>query len=313
MELRRNLTIRLVWPFNPYRKSVILRISEAHDLGESGESRFDLYEKTKTLSAAPPDVLRVNEKNLREHYIVNVCGVIITSNYKTDGIYLPAEDRRTYVAWSELTKEDFSQGYWNKLWEWYANGGIEHVVAYLAKLDISAFDPKAPPPKTQAFFDIVDANRAPELSELADVLDKMGTKIGADGKPEIVRPDATTLAAIMGSANGDIYDWLDDRKNRRAIPHRMEKCGYAPLRNDGADDGLWKVNGARQVIYTRSDLPLPDRFKAARILIKTAAASDVLHGQSRKSPRVQKVPKVPQQQGKTGVRFEAAGGKNGQK
>lgn len=291
-------------PFNGYRKSVILRISEARDLGESSKSRYDAYETMKTLSAAPPDVLRVNEKNLREHYIVNVCGIIITSNYKTDGIYLPPDDRRTYVAWSDLVKGDFSPGYWKKLWRWYAKGGIEHVIAYLAKLDISAFDPKAPPPKTQAFWDIVDANRAPELSELADVLDKMEN------------PAATTLAAILGTANGDIYEWLDDRKNRRAIPHRMEKCGYAPLRNDVADDGLWKVNGARQVIYTRSDLPLPDRFKAARILIKAAAASNAQNGaprppQVRQGPLVR--PKMQQQQGKTGVRFVAPAGKNGQK
>ena len=38
----------------------------------------------------------------------NVCGVIITTNYKTNGIYLPAEDRRHYVAWSNLNERRFS-------------------------------------------------------------------------------------------------------------------------------------------------------------------------------------------------------------
>jgi len=33
--------------------------------------------------------------------------VIITTNHKTDGIYLPADDRRHMVAWSNLTKDDF--------------------------------------------------------------------------------------------------------------------------------------------------------------------------------------------------------------
>ena len=37
--------------------------------------------------------------------------------------------------------------------------------SYLAELDISGFDPKAPPPKTPAFWDIVDAGRAPEDAE----------------------------------------------------------------------------------------------------------------------------------------------------
>jgi hypothetical protein len=78
------------------------------------------------------------------------------------------------VAWSDLAKEDFSSNYWAKLWGWYAKGGDRHLAAYLAQLDISAFDPKAPPPKTAAFWDIVDANRAPEDAELADALDRLG-------------------------------------------------------------------------------------------------------------------------------------------
>jgi hypothetical protein len=72
------------------------------------------------------------------------------------------DDRRHYVAWSDLTKNDFSQDYWNQIWDWYADGGIGHVAAYLRGLDISDFDPKAPPPKTAAWWAIVDVNRAPE-------------------------------------------------------------------------------------------------------------------------------------------------------
>ena len=114
-------------------------------------------------------MLRVDEKHLREHYVFNCLGFLITTNHKTDGIYLPADDRRHYVAWSNRTKEDFTPDYWNELWGWYDDGGFEHVAAYLAELDISGFDPKAPPPKTSAFWDIVNANRAPEDAELADV------------------------------------------------------------------------------------------------------------------------------------------------
>ena len=144
--------------FNGYVKSIILRINEARDLGEA--NRFDFYDHTKIYAAAPPDVLRANEKYLREHYVFNVLGLILTTNHKTDGIYLPAEDRRHYVAWSTHTKEEFSPQYWQELWGWYYTGGFEHVAAYLTELDLSDFDPKAPPPKTAAFWDIVNANRA---------------------------------------------------------------------------------------------------------------------------------------------------------
>ena len=57
--------------FNGFLKSVVLRISEAKDMGEF--DRFTFYDHMKTLLAAPPDVLRVDEKNLREHDVFNVC------------------------------------------------------------------------------------------------------------------------------------------------------------------------------------------------------------------------------------------------
>ena len=70
-------------PFNDFAKSVILRVNEGRDLGEI--DRFKFYDHTKSYAAAPPDVLRVNEKHLREYYVFNVIGLIITTNYKTDG------------------------------------------------------------------------------------------------------------------------------------------------------------------------------------------------------------------------------------
>lgn len=242
----------LVGRFNGYVKSVLLRVSEARDLGEI--NRYAFYEHMKTLIAAPPDVLRCDEKNLREHAVMNVCGVLITTNHKMDGIYLPSDDRRHYVAWSDLTKDDFADDYWRDLWAWYASGGLGHVAAYLTQFDLSGFDPKAPPHKTAAFYDIVDANRAPEEAELSDIFDSLEN------------PDAVTLDRIASKATGDIRDWLRDRKNRRAIPHRLEKCGYVAVRA-ATQAGLWIINGTRQVVYARSCLPLNDQLKAAQELV----------------------------------------------
>jgi hypothetical protein len=39
-----------------------------------------------------PDVLSVDEKNLREYYVPNITGVVITSNHRLDGD-LPAGRR----------------------------------------------------------------------------------------------------------------------------------------------------------------------------------------------------------------------------
>jgi hypothetical protein len=223
-------------------------VSEARDLGDV--DRYSFYDHMKVYTAAPPDVLRCNEKHIREYSVMNVCGVVITSNHKQDGIYLPADDRRHYVAWSDLSKEDFPPEYWNRMYRWYADGGLGHVTAYLAQLNLSDFDPKAPPPKTAAFHDIVDANRALEDSELADVMDILGN------------PNAVTLAMLVPKATESFAHWLQDRKNRRQIPHRLEAAGYAVVRNPDAKDGLWKVFGRRGAVYARRDLSVRDRLAA---------------------------------------------------
>ena len=165
--------------YNDYMRCVVLRISEAHDLGDV--SRYAFYDRMKTILATPPDVIRVNGKYIPQHYVVNVAGVIYTTNHRFDGVYLPADDRRTYVAWSEILKDDFVDGFWPSLWGWYRAGGLEDVVAYLAEYDLSKFDPKAPPRKTDAFWQIVSVGAAPEESELADVLDALGQKEKARG------------------------------------------------------------------------------------------------------------------------------------
>jgi hypothetical protein len=244
----------LLGRFNGFVKSVILRVSEARDLGDV--NRFSFYDHMKIYTAAPPDVLRVDEKNLREHSVLNCCGVIITTNHKADGIYLPADDRRHYVAWSDAAKEDFVADYWPKLWGWYESGGYAHIAAYLAGFDIAAFDPKAPPPKTPAFWDIVDSNRASEDAELADVLDRLGN------------PNVTTLARVQSESVGEFQIWIRDRRNRRQLPYRFERCGYVPVRNEAAKDGLWVINKARQVVYALASLSLRDRLDAAERLAR---------------------------------------------
>lgn len=239
----------IVGRFNGFVKSVILRVSEARDLGDV--DRYSFYDHMKVYTAAPPDVLRCDEKNRLEYSVFNVCGVILTTNHKTAGIFLPPDDRRHFVAWSELDASDFTPVYWDFLYRWYEEEGYGHVAAYLASLDLSDFNPKAPPEKTPAFWDIVDANRAPEDAELADVLEALGN------------PDAVTLARIAGKAPESLSDWLIDRRNSRNVPHRMEAAGYVRVRNESARDGLWVIDGKRQAVYAKKEYDPRERIAAA--------------------------------------------------
>jgi hypothetical protein len=240
--------------FDPWLQTSILRINEAHDFGDK---RFSFYDRSKEWMAAPPETLNIHDKNIREWTIFNLVGVIISTNHKTDGIYLPREDRRHYVAWSDAEPE--SEEYFRELANWYDDGGLEHAAAYLATLDLSGFDPFAPPVKTEAFWAIVNANETQEDSELADALDAMK------------RPEAVTVAQIKQVAARDgleLFGWLEDHRNRRAIPHRMERNGYSPVYNDADKrDGQWKIGGKRQVIYAQTRLNVRERSEAVRKLI----------------------------------------------
>ena len=237
--------------FNSFVKSTILRINEARDLGEV--DRFKFYDHLKTYAVTPPDVLRVDEKHLREQYAFNRMGIIISTNYRTDGIYLSAQDRRHYVAWSEARKADFPVDYFNDMWKWFDDGGAGHVIAHLHALDLSDFDPKLPPPKTEAWQTIVSAHYAPEAAELTDTIDKLGN------------PAAFIINDLVSQSPS--LDWLYDPKSRRIVPHRLEDCGYIRVSNPGSIQGLWKVKGKSCAIYARKELSVADRLKAARALV----------------------------------------------
>jgi hypothetical protein len=78
-------------------------------------------------------------------------------------------------------------------------------------------------------------------------------------------PDAITLSDIISQAPPfEFRDWLQDRKNRTKIPHRLEACGYVPVRNKDAKDGLWKIKEKRQVIYVKATLSIREQLQAAR-------------------------------------------------
>ena len=159
--------------YNDFMRSVVLRVSEARDLGDI--NRYAFYESMKTITAAPPDVTRVNGKYIPQHYVVNVTGVILTTNYPQDGLDLPPDDRWHYIAGNGgATKDDFVADFWPEFWAWYRAGGLADVVAYLSTYDLTGFDPKKPPEKTEAFWRMVDGGMAPEVPERRDVLDRLG-------------------------------------------------------------------------------------------------------------------------------------------
>ena len=241
---------------NDFMQAVVLRVSEARDLGDI--DRYKFYEATKTMTAAPPDMVRVNTKYVPQFYIPNVAGVIFTTNYGYDGLFLPPDDRRHYVAGTELTRADFDEAYFNDIWRWYTyGGGLADVGAYLAAYDLAGFDAKAPPVKTAAFWRMVDAGRASEEPEFRDALEKAGGG---------TMPSVVTLLTIQAHASFELTAWIQQPKNRRNASRRMESIGYEVVRNADREDGLWRLGGRPQIVYGLRSLSAQLRYRAAEDL-----------------------------------------------
>ena len=113
---------------NAHGKSVILRISEARDLGDV--DRFKFYDHMKTLCAAPPDVLRIDEKHFRQYYAFNCCGVVITTNYKTDALFLPADDPQLCRLEQSEKRKISRTPFGTIVGLGHRGGGLRHVAAH---------------------------------------------------------------------------------------------------------------------------------------------------------------------------------------
>ncbi len=90
------------------------------------------------------------------------------------------------------------------------------------------------------------------------------------------------MAQVIGalSDEGPLRAFLTDRANRGKIATRFAACGYKPIRNADAQDGLWKVGTARVVIYVATGLADADRTAAARRIVETSSKRRKPTGQS---------------------------------
>jgi Family of unknown function (DUF5906) len=243
--------------FNEFRQSVVLRISEGKDLGDL--DRFAFYDGTKTLIAAPPETLRVNPKYIKPYYVMNVTGVIITTNHKVGGLFLPSDDRRHFVAWSPIERSAFNEAYWGRYWERLEAGGAAAVAHYLRTLDLEGFNPKAPPPRTQAFYEMVNAMRSEKESEMEDILDHLD------------RPTALIVGQIVSRArtlgHHEFADWVKDGKNGRQTALILEDCGYRRLSNPLDKRGRWMIGGQRiSGVYVSKNLTEREAIAAAEAI-----------------------------------------------
>jgi hypothetical protein len=219
--------------FNGFLKPVILRISEARDLGEV--DRFKFYDHSKALPASPPDLLRVNEKNLREHYVPNITTPARSSQRTT---------RPTASSCPPMTAITSSPGRcstgrtFRGLLECTvalvsARRGLGHVGAYLRTLDLSLFDPMAPlpaVPATAAKGDAPDFENQPGQETTPAKSALRGIPHHATRRWRRLRPPRRTMTNAPGRALS-FRSWQSPRTARRARP-ASDRTAAGQQKND---------------------------------------------------------------------------------
>jgi hypothetical protein len=117
-----------------------LRQTEAID-------RRALENRLKPILAAPPELLTVQRKGAHPVQVLNQALVLAMTNFR-DAIAIPTEDRRWWVTWTDAPR--MAEADATALWRYFHAGGLQAGAAYLRQRDVSAFQPGATPPWTDA-------------------------------------------------------------------------------------------------------------------------------------------------------------------
>jgi Bifunctional DNA primase/polymerase, N-terminal len=270
--------------YNMWAEAVITLLDEAKDdLGDRTNVGF--YNRLKPLlGGTAKNVIMVRNLYIAAHPIIDVAFIIITTNHKIRGMFIPEDDRRIDVMWSNRVRSDWEchkptlaengevlvtadanlvREYFKPLYDWYENGGFEAVSYYLHTLDVTDYEPKAPPPKTAAWYEIVESSIDPATNELVTVLEKMGNPAGV----------TLTEVGIAAAAAGVALPWVG-ASARNTVQATMEEAGYVKQRNPSGGTGRWSVGpkDARKevAIYVQAKLDPKARLAAANEAHKRA-------------------------------------------
>ena len=105
---------------------------------------------------------------------------------------------------------------------------------------------------------MVNAMRSEEESEMADIIESLGT------------PRALTIADIIGRArslgNHAFVDFLQERKNARIVSIRLEDCDYRRFNNKHEKQGRWRIGSQRTGVYVLKQMTEREGYEAVKQL-----------------------------------------------
>jgi hypothetical protein len=130
------------WGYQLEAEIIILNELKEPDARE----RRALANKLKPIIAAPPEMIPINRKGLHPYQMVNRCFVLAFSNDPVP-ISLATQDRRWFCVWSAAPRMHPPAA--ARLWAWYRAGGFAACTGWLARRDVTAFNPSAAPAMTE--------------------------------------------------------------------------------------------------------------------------------------------------------------------
>ena len=194
-----------------------LRQAEAKD-------RRALENHLKPIIAAPPEFLQVNRKGLHPYQALNRIFVLAFSNERVP-LSLPSDDRRWFVTYSEAPRMSETEG--RAIWNWYAAGGLAVAANWLAARDVSAFNPGAAPPATEAKSIMVEHGRSTAESFL---IEQIKAQAGEFARGVIGSPFYSLCDRLSGIAPAGV------KVPQAALMHALKEAGWLDLGRVASSD-----------------------------------------------------------------------------
>jgi hypothetical protein len=151
------------WGYQLEAEIIVLNELKEPDVKE----RRALANHLKPIIAAPPEMLSVNRKGLAPYDMLNRAFVLAFSNDPVP-ISLASQDRRWFCVWSSAPK--MAPAAARRMWDWYQSGGFAAVAGFLARRDVSKFNPAAAPFVTDFKLNLCEQSMSAGESFLVDEL-----------------------------------------------------------------------------------------------------------------------------------------------
>jgi hypothetical protein len=217
-------------------------------------SRREMGTKLKDFITTPPYYVSVNTKNVKQYDIPKIQNWIMSTNNE-DALSIEDTDRRYWVHQCCLGVPREPEYYAN-LYKWFNEGGAEKVAGWLLKRDLSAFNPLAPPPNTDAKRKMLKHSQPLPVRQLLEVFAEGGA---------FANRTVMIVQELLDKAERDFYPPRVNHKNAAAAL-RAEgfKKGPRP-KIEGDARQLW-VRDPEGMLSKLSDDQIRDKYllEAAR-------------------------------------------------